>query len=96
MTALAIILYNEVQNDNYELGFWIPQMKLNSNENHLKNHHFPLCGTQHYAICICKRKYAKPFLKPIYAGRPVTEDLFVIILICSTNKDESSIGAVKK
>ena len=41
---------NEVQNDNYELDFWIPQMIWNEIENHLKNHRFNfiiLRGTQH-------------------------------------------------
>ena len=32
----------EVQNDSHKLNFWIPQMKLNTIENHHKNHIFQL------------------------------------------------------
>ena len=40
LTELVIILFQEVQNENYEIDFWIPQIKLNSTENHRKNDRF--------------------------------------------------------
>ena len=97
MTALAIILYKEVQNVNYELGFWIPQIKLNSIENHLKIHHFPLYySLWNPAVCNMhlQAQVCQAFLKPIYTGRPVTEDLLVRILICSTTKQNYVTEAV--
>ena len=42
LTALTIILYREVQNENYELDFRIQQIKLNSIEKHIKTHLFQL------------------------------------------------------